>query len=32
MEYADLLHKMVIDHAEDATMCSGGFMNEGKVS
>lgn len=32
MEYADMLHKMVIDHAEDATMCSGGFMNEGKVS
>ena len=32
MEYADMLHKIVIDHAEDATMCSGGFMNEGKVS
>lgn len=32
MEYADMLHKMVIDHAEDATMCSGGFMNEGKGS
>lgn len=32
MEYADMLHKMVIDHAEDATMCSGGFMNEGKAS
>ena len=32
MEYADMLHKMVIDHAEDATMFSGGFMNEGKVS
>ena len=32
MEYADMLHKMVIAHAEDATMCSGGFMNEGKVS
>ena len=32
MEYADMLHKMVSDHAEDATMCSGGFMNEGKVS
>ena len=32
MEYADMLHKMVIDHAEDATMCSGGFMNEGQVS
>ena len=32
MEYADMLHKMVINHAEDATMCSGGFMNEGKVS
>lgn len=32
MEYASMLHKMVIDHAEDMTMCSGGFMNEGKVS
>ena len=32
MEYADMLHKMVIDHAEDMTMCGGGFMNEGKVS
>lgn len=32
MEYADMLHKMVINHAEDMTMCGGGFMNEGKVS
>lgn len=32
MEYADQLGKMVIDHAEDMTMCGGGFMNEGKVS
>ena len=32
MEYADMLHKMVIDHAEDMTMCGKGFMNEGKVS
>lgn len=32
MEYASMLHKIVIDHAEDMTMCSGGFMNEGKVS
>lgn len=32
MEYADQLGKMVIDHAEDMTMCGHGFMNEGKVS
>ncbi len=32
MEYSSMLHKMVIDHAEDMTMCSGGFMHEGKVS
>lgn len=32
MEYADMLGKMVIDHAEDMTMCGGGFMHEGKVS
>lgn len=32
MEYADMLGKMVIDHAEDMTMCAQGFMNEGKAS
>lgn len=32
MEYADMLGKMVIDHAEDMTMCAQGFMNEGKNS
>lgn len=32
MEYADMLGKMVIDHAEDMTMCAQGFMNEGKTS
>ena len=32
MEYADQLGKMVIDHAEDMTMCGHGFMNEGKAS
>ena len=30
MEYADQLGKMVIDHAEDMTMCGHGFMNEGQ--
>lgn len=32
MEYAGQLGKMIIDHAEDMTMCSQGFMNEGNVS
>ena len=32
MEYSDQLGKMIIDHAEDMTMCSQGFMNEGEVS
>lgn len=32
MEYAHMFGKMVIDHAEDTTMCGGGFMNEGPVS
>lgn len=32
MEYSRMLGKMVIDHAEDLTMCASGYMNEGKVS
>lgn len=32
MEYAGMFGKMVIDHAEDMTMCRNGYMNEGKVS
>lgn len=32
MEYANMFGKMVIDHAEDMTMCGHGYMNEGKVS
>ena len=32
MEYADMLDKMIIDHAEDMTMCRQGFMNEGTNS
>lgn len=32
MEYADMLGKMIIDHAEDRTMCAAGHMNEGTVS
>ena len=32
MEYADMLDKMIIDHAEDMTMCHQGFMNEGTNS
>lgn len=32
MEYAHMFGRMVIDHAEDMTMCAGGYMNEGKVS
>lgn len=32
MEYAGQLGKMIIDHAEDMTMCSHGYMNEGVVS
>lgn len=32
MEYAGQLGKMIIDHAEDMTMCGHGFMNEGVVS
>lgn len=32
MEYAHMFGKMVIDHAEDMTMCQGGYMNEGAVS
>lgn len=32
MEYANMFGKMVIDHAEDSTMCSQGYMNEGVVS
>lgn len=32
MEYANMFGKMVIDHAEDMTMCADGYMNEGKVS
>lgn len=32
MTYAKGLHKMVIDHAEDMTMCRNGFMNEGDMS
>lgn len=32
MEYAHMFGKMVIDHAEDTTMCAQGFMNEGAVS
>lgn len=32
MEYAHMFGKMVIDHAEDTTMCAQGFMNEGTVS
>ncbi len=32
LEYAGMFGKMVIDHAEDMTMCRNGYMNEGKVS
>lgn len=32
MEYAGQLGKMIIDHAEDITMCEQGFMNEGDIS
>lgn len=32
MEYAGQLGKMIIDHAEDMTMCGHGFMNEGIIS
>lgn len=32
MEYADMLGKMIIDHAEDCTMCAAGHMNEGVMS
>ena len=32
MEYAHMFGRMVIDHAEDMTMCAAGSMNEGKVS
>lgn len=32
MEYAHMFGRMVIDHAEDMTMCGNGFMNEGRVS
>lgn len=32
MEYSDMLGKMIIDHAEDMTMCQQGFMNEGTMS
>lgn len=32
MEYASQFGKMIIDHAEDITMCGAGHMNEGKVS
>lgn len=32
MEYAHMFGKMVIDHAEDMTMCGSGYMNEGIVS
>lgn len=32
MEYAAQLDKMIIDHAEDMTMCEKGFMNEGDIS
>ena len=32
MEYAGQLGKMIIDHAEDMTMCGDGFMNEGIIS
>lgn len=32
MEYASQLGKMIIDHAEDMTLCGDGFMNEGDVS
>lgn len=32
MEYASQFGKMVIDHAEDMTMCADGYMNEGTVS
>lgn len=32
MEYATMLNKMVIDHAEDTTMTCHGHMNEGNVS
>lgn len=32
MDYARMLHKMVMDHAEDMTMCRDGFMNEGEMS
>lgn len=32
MEYAHMFGRMVIDHAEDMTMCGSGYMNEGKVS
>ena len=32
MEYVGQLGKMIIDHAEDMTMCGDGFMNEGIIS
>ncbi len=32
MEYANMFGRIVIDHAEDTSMCSAGHMNEGKVS
>ncbi len=32
MEYACMFHKLVIDHAEDVTMCGAGHMHEGTVS
>ena len=32
LEYSSMFNKMVIDHAEDMTMCSDGFMNEGIIS
>ena len=32
MEYADMLHKLVIDHCEDGSLVAGGCMHEGAVS
>lgn len=32
MEYADTFDKMIIDHAEDTTMCGHGYMHEGMCS
>ncbi|ERT59677.1 dihydroorotase [Megasphaera vaginalis (ex Srinivasan et al. 2021)] len=32
MEYADMLHKLVIDHCEDGSLVAGGYMHEGAVS